>query len=156
MAELKIRNRAAGLLMTPDKVLLHRLGKDDFWSLPGGGIEPGESAGAGMVRELKEELGWTPSQPPILIGLIENRFWLHERDHHEVGFYFLIDAEALWQHHGSPEVGVSFPGAESWITFAWFAREALAGMDIRPYLVKDWLIMPPQSLRHHVMGFSQG
>jgi 8-oxo-dGTP pyrophosphatase MutT (NUDIX family) len=154
MADLRIRNRAVALLITADKVLLHRLGRDEFWSLPGGGIEPGEPASSGVVRELNEELGWTPPQPPILIGLIENRFWLHERDHHEVGFYFLIEAESLWRHQGAPEIGATFPGAESWITFAWFARTELASMDIRPYLVKDWLVMPPQSFRHHVMGFT--
>jgi len=155
MDDLKIRNRAASLLIADDRVLLHRLGKDEFWSLPGGKIEPGETATSGCVRELKEELGWTPPLPPVFIGLIENRFWLHERDHHEMGFYFLVAAQTLWQHQGMPEIGIEFPGAEAWITFCWFDRGKLSALDIRPHLVTAWLVTPPPSFRHHSIGFDQ-
>ena len=53
---------AVGVLRSPDgRVLLaqRRAGKDaaGFWELPGGQVEPGESAGQAAARELFEEVG---------------------------------------------------------------------------------------------------
>jgi 8-oxo-dGTP pyrophosphatase MutT (NUDIX family) len=36
----------------------------NVWDLPGGHVEAGESPGAALVRELREELGITISAPP--------------------------------------------------------------------------------------------
>ena len=54
----------AGLLVRAGQVLLaHRSpGRrwyPDVWDLPGGHVEPGESGGAALARELREELGLT-------------------------------------------------------------------------------------------------
>jgi 8-oxo-dGTP diphosphatase len=54
----------AGALVRDGRVLLaHRSPArrwyPDVWDLPGGHVEPGESAGQALVRELAEELGVT-------------------------------------------------------------------------------------------------
>ena len=42
------------------------------WHLPGGGVEPGETVGEALDRELVEEGGITPLEPPVLHGVFFN------------------------------------------------------------------------------------
>ncbi len=56
----RIRNRACGICQQEGKYLLinHQgLGKPDFWSPVGGGIEFGETAQNALIREFEEEAG---------------------------------------------------------------------------------------------------
>jgi len=79
----------AALLKERDHVLLcHRSPLrrwfPDVWDLPGGHVDPGETRGQALVRELREELSIhivEPSQPPVaLISTKEFRMqvWLVE------------------------------------------------------------------------------
>ncbi len=70
----KLRVRVAALLKnSAGEILLvkQRKNKKDYWLLPGGGIEFGESAVDALVRELKEEIN-VEIENPIFLLLNEN------------------------------------------------------------------------------------
>ena len=65
----KFQARAAAIIRREDHILIHRMIRDPFWTLPGGRVEFGEDAATTVAREIAEELGravapifkaWTP------------------------------------------------------------------------------------------------
>lgn len=52
-----VRKRACGAVLREHSILmvLHREGGRSYWTLPGGGVEPGESSADAAVRECFEE-----------------------------------------------------------------------------------------------------
>jgi ADP-ribose pyrophosphatase YjhB (NUDIX family) len=55
-----------------ERILLLVRGKEPArggLDLPGGFVDPGEGAPEGLLREIREELGWTPPLPPGLSAL---------------------------------------------------------------------------------------
>jgi 8-oxo-dGTP pyrophosphatase MutT (NUDIX family) len=61
------------------RILLVRHTYRPGWYLPGGGVEPGESAHDAAIREMAEEGGLAPETPPHLIGFY--RSLTHHGDH---------------------------------------------------------------------------
>lgn len=58
MSEKKIRIRAAGIVRRGEEVLLicHKKNGEEYWLLPGGGVDFGESLSEAVEREFMEEL----------------------------------------------------------------------------------------------------
>ncbi|MFA6512200.1 MAG: NUDIX domain-containing protein [Patescibacteria group bacterium] len=88
-----MRNRAVGIILNNGKLLLLRRVKPDeeYFVLPGGGIEEGETPEQALLRELHDELGIEPSTH-------EKVFTRHTDNGEE--HYFLITA-----HAGTPNLG---------------------------------------------------
>ena len=115
--------RAAAIIVRDGCVLLHRRLGDDFWALPGGRVEWGETGAQAVQRELREELGWH-GEVRALRWSVENFFDDQYRSHHEVGLYYdtVVD-----------EATAAIPLAvEPVLEFAWFALKALDEVTLRP------------------------
>lgn len=95
------------------RVLLVRHTYLPGWYLPGGGVDPGETAAAAVVREIAEETGVAVVGPPRLFGLYLNRR-TSRRDH-----------VALWVFDA--DVGRPTPRRAAWeiAEVGFFARDAL-------------------------------
>ena len=52
-----IRVSARGIVINNDKILLNEFGGGEYYNIPGGGVEPGETVKQAVVRELLEEAG---------------------------------------------------------------------------------------------------
>ena len=90
-ANRTIRSIAICVFRHGDQILVVRDTKpgtaDLFFRPFGGGIEFGELAADAIVREIAEELG-EAIEAPKLLGVLESRFRLGGRDHHEHVFVF--------------------------------------------------------------------
>ncbi len=85
-----MRNRAGGILIEDNKVLLiHRIKKInkqsvEYYVIPGGGIEDGETLEDCIIRELKEEVG-------IEVKVISNQPVITLESEKENQYYMLIE-----------------------------------------------------------------
>lgn len=68
------------VLIDGERIFLIRHTYTPGWQFPGGGVEPGESAGQGAAREAMEEAGYRVTERPELFGLYHN-VRVTNRDH---------------------------------------------------------------------------
>lgn len=123
---------ARGALVRNGRVLLCQSIKNEYFYLPGGHIEFGESASAAAAREFHEELG---VRPPIggLVMVSEGVFDAKRR-HHEVNLVFHVEHPSPW-----PKSLEKPKSKEKAIAFRWVELAAVQDLDIRPLAVKAWL-----------------
>lgn len=78
---------ARAVIMQGGRVLLCKRKDRDYYFLPGGHVEWGESAEQAIARELKEELNIS-FKKFSLIGVVENFFGDCGRKYHEINLVF--------------------------------------------------------------------
>jgi ADP-ribose pyrophosphatase YjhB (NUDIX family) len=144
--------RVAGVAVHEGRVLLHRSEHDDFWALPGGRIEVGESSTQALRREMREEVGADVTVGRLL-WVVENFFQHYPLDqppnttisidHHEIGLYLEMevpDHMANATSFGGREL-VGTPD-EFALEFRWFDQAGLGDFDIRPNRIGELLEQP--------------
>ncbi len=87
----QIRIRVAGILVKDDRILLVRHEKNgkSYWLLPGGGVEFGETVEQALIREFKEEVGFS-----IQVGklVLVNDSIPSDRHRQVLNLYFVVSA----------------------------------------------------------------
>lgn len=116
------RIRVAALIMIDDKILLvrHRKEGRDYHLLPGGGVEPGETIGGTLTREVAEETGLQCriSRPLFISDSIDPRGGRH-----------VVNLVFLAERTGGE---IRTPADERVVAAELHEPEALLGIDLRP------------------------
>lgn len=84
----KERIGCRGIVMKDSKILLVHELKNDFYMIPGGGLEPGETLEECCIRELQEETGYIvkPYEEGAYLQLNE-----YYGEYHFVGYYYTCE-----------------------------------------------------------------
>lgn len=156
--------RAAAVIRDGDFVLLHRVGPDPFWALPGGRVELGETAEAAVRREMQEELGSEVRVGPLML-LLENLYSYRGQPQHGVELYFpvhLPEASALLDKAAAferLEISSGLNGeapATVRLEFRWFHATELAALDLRPACLAGLLAAPTEAAPRHLVQQAHG
>ena len=90
------RPSSRAIIVKDGKVLLNYIAKHECYEFPGGGIEPGESQLAALLREVREESGLTVLPDSVKeYGCVLRMLLSNDRQHifTQQNYYYLCDAE---------------------------------------------------------------
>src|SRR5437588_8022505 len=85
-SEIRFTYRVGGILIRNEHVLCQAASREDFFFLPGGRAELGESASVSLIREMQEELD-VAMKIERLLYVVENFFTDSNDTWHELGLY---------------------------------------------------------------------
>ena len=126
-----IQSIVRGLLVHGEEIILCRAKGADYFFLPGGHIEDGESARTALLRELKEETGASNFESPSFIGVCENVFSQEEGvSQHEINIVMKVGVPLELKIHSQ----------EDHIEFVSIPRKDLNDYNILPVTLKAGLI----------------
>ena len=137
--------RAVGVALHHGRVLIHKAEVDDFWTLPGGRVEFGESAADALVREFDEEIAVSISIERLL-WVAENFFEYAGLNYHELAFYFLAN---IPENSEILEID-EFIGYEEAVklTFRWHPVNELNDLILYPDFLPSGLADIPESTQY--------
>ena len=79
----------SAVVLDEDRLLVIRRTDNGLWSLPGGGMEPGETVSEAVIREVREETGYDV-KPTRLVGVFSDPHHVVSYDDGEVRQSFSI------------------------------------------------------------------
>jgi len=132
---------ARGIIQSQGHVLFAKTTGSDYWFLPGGHIEFGESARTAVLREIQEELG-LKGLATSFVGAIEHSWPESKKDNHEINLLFNVEiANCI-----SEQAPVS---NEAHLRFEWLKVANLNEFSIEPKPIKDFL--QSMNIEQHAM-----
>ncbi|MEU4090380.1 NUDIX hydrolase [Streptomyces aureus] len=101
-ADLPLREAARAVLLDADRrvLLLRYAEQGGYWATPGGSLEEGGTHAAATLRELNEELGFSPTSVQLGMQLAQRstEHLVGEREVRQVERYFLAHASPADVH----------------------------------------------------------
>ncbi len=116
------------LIIKNRKILVCWTHGRDYYFLPGGHVEFGETMQVALRRELAEELGVDVAKAKF-IGAVENLFVQNQTQKHEVSFVFHVDINES-----------NVVSKEEHISFLWMGMDEFINNNIAPQAMKDAII----------------
>ena len=131
--------RVVGVLIDEDnRVLIQRVADNEFYCLPGGRVELGESSKEAVCRELQEELGFEVSVEKPLFNL-ENFFSRADGSMvHEIGVFFQVSSKVSPKEDW--EIVENDKGVLKTLRYKWVKLSELEKVDVRPAFLKEKLL----------------
>jgi len=132
--------RVAGVLKHNGKYLFVKMNANDFYCLPGGHVELGESTEDAALREMEEELGFKVKISKFL-GEAQN-FYIgkDQKIWHELGFYY--EVEALNESDVTAEDYVRIENDKGFmqhLEFKWLTLGEAKEQNFRPPFILDMI-----------------
>lgn len=88
-ADIAFNFRVSGVVLSGDRVLIHKVKGDRFYTLPGGRCKMFEDSFAALEREFKEELKMSIVKIRLL-WIVENFCTFKKVKFHEIGLVYLV------------------------------------------------------------------
>ena len=127
---LEVEVISRGLIIEDGRVLLCRNEKHGYLYLPGGHVEFGETAAAGLAREFQEEAGIDVNVGDLAF-VHEHIFRQGRRVRHELNLVFHVELST--NQVESQEEKIAFEGVR---------LSGVGERDVRPDAVRGWLTRP--------------
>lgn len=136
--DIKFGARAVGVLKKNNKILFQKRANDEFWALPGGGIEVMERARDVIVRELEEEIGLKDVIVKKPLWFVEYFFNFDNTNWHQYIIGYLLEVENDCEILDKEE----FPGIEEGknIIYKWIDLDDIKNAPIKPEYLKEKLL----------------
>ncbi|MBP2702024.1 NUDIX domain-containing protein [Photobacterium lucens] len=131
---MHLHSTVRGLIIRDNAILLTRVKGDTKTFLPGGHIEPGESASITVMRELQEEANLSVKVERLL-GAVENGWTDNKGINTELCLLFLLSVNT----DKSENIDV-IESQESHIDYFWVTQEELLAANLYPVALRNWLI----------------
>jgi ADP-ribose pyrophosphatase YjhB (NUDIX family) len=145
--EIRFTYRVGGVIINHAHVLCQADSREDFFFLPGGRAELGETASATLQREMQEELGVLMNIKRLLY-VVENFFADPNDTWHELGLYFLMTAPADSYLNQSLETITRVDEVGNHLRFDWLPIAQLETFPLYPSFFQKALREIPEHTVH--------
>lgn len=146
----KFKYRVSGILIHNNKLLVVKMGANNYYNLPGGHVELGEFSIDSVVREFKEEVN-TPIKVIKPIAITESIF-RNKRGvkNHELAIIYLLEkTEDLLIPTTDYNIIENDNGKKKKLYFKWIEIDDLYNYNFRPQEIVKQLINENYELHHY-------